>query len=256
MLPAEREQKIIAYLTKYKTATVHTLATEFNVHDATIRRDLVKLEQYNQIRRTHGGVVLNNENVYSELNFDDRQTSYYYEKLGIGYKAAEFVNDGDTLIIDSGSTTLLFAKAILQKQNLTIITNDIHIASILRSSNHKVIVTGGTLYHNNYVLNGLITTQTLQSFNSMKAFLATPAMDALKGVTHYSEEFVDAKRHMVYQSKEVYMLTDSSKLNKVAFYQVCPTNKITTLITDNHEDLQEYKKTIPNVISINPSDYQ
>ncbi|MCT1926031.1 DeoR/GlpR family DNA-binding transcription regulator [Staphylococcus pasteuri] len=256
MLPAEREQKIIAYLTKYKTATVHTLATEFNVHDATIRRDLVKLEQYNQIRRTHGGVVLNNENVYSELNFDDRQTSYYYEKLGIGYKAAEFVDDGDTLIIDSGSTTLLFAKAILQKQNLTIITNDIHIASILRSSNHKVIVTGGTLYHNNYVLNGLITTQTLQSFNSMKAFLATPAMDALKGVTHYSEEFVDAKRQMVYQSKEVYMLTDSSKLNKVAFYQVCPTNKITTLITDNHEDLQEYKKVIPNVIAINPSDYQ
>lgn len=86
MLPAEREQNIISYLKKHKTATVHTLAAEFNVHDATIRRDLIKLEQYNQIRRTHGGVVLNSTDVSSELNFDDRETTNYYEKLGIGQR--------------------------------------------------------------------------------------------------------------------------------------------------------------------------
>ncbi|MGX0910775.1 DeoR/GlpR family DNA-binding transcription regulator [Staphylococcus caprae] len=256
MLPAEREQNIISYLNKHKTATVHTLAAEFNVHDATIRRDLIKLEQYNQIRRTHGGVVLNSTDVSSELNFDDRETTNYYEKLGIGQKAAEFVNNGDTLIIDSGSTTLQFARAIVHKQNLTVITNDIHIASVLRSTNHRVIVTGGVLYHNNYVLNGFITTQTLQSFNSMKAFIATPALDAVKGMTHYSEEFIAAKRQMVEQAHEVYLLTDSTKLDKVAFYQVSPIEKIHTLITDNQHDLSAYREVCSNVVAIDPKDYE
>lgn len=249
MLPAERERQIIAYLKQYKTATVHALATEFNVHDATIRRDLNKLENFNQIKRTHGGVILNNNDVYDELNFDDRATTNYDEKLAIGKKAAEYVNDYDTLIIDSGSTTLLFAKELLNKQHLTIITNDIHIASVLRSSNHKVIVTGGVLYTNNYVLNGFLAIDTLNSMNALKVFLATPAIDPVQGVTHFSEDFVSVKRQMVEQAKEVYLLTDSSKLDKVAFYQICPISKIHTLITDNNHDLSAYQNIIPNVIA-------
>lgn len=253
MLPAEREQKIISYLQQYKTATVHTLAQEFNVHDATIRRDLNKLENFNQIKRTHGGVILNNNDVYDELNFDDRATTFLDEKLLIGKKAAEYVNDYDTIIIDSGSTTLLFAKELLHKQHLTIITNDIHMASILRSSNHKVIVTGGVLYTNNYVLNGFLTTDTLKSMNALKAFIATPAVDAINGITHFSEDFVPAKRQMIEQAKEVYLLTDSSKLDKVAFYQVCPPTKIHTLITDDYQDLTAYRNVIPNVIAVDTS---
>ncbi|PCF84965.1 DeoR/GlpR family DNA-binding transcription regulator [Staphylococcus intermedius] len=250
MLPAEREQQIIAYLKQQKTATIHELASAFNVHDATIRRDLNKLENFNQIKRTHGGVILNNNDVYDELNFDERATTFYEEKLKIGQKAAEFVEDYDTLIIDSGSTTLLFAKELVHKQHLTIITNDIHVASILRSSNHKVIVTGGVLYTNNYVLNGFLTTTTLQTMNALKAFIATPAMDAVSGVTHFSEEFVPAKRQMIEQAKEVYLLTDSSKLDKVALYQVCPPQKVHTLITDNKHDLSAYEMVIPNVIGV------
>lgn len=232
LLPAEREQLIITFLQTNKKATIHALATEFNVHEATIRRDLNKLEQYNQIKRTHGGVVLNNTEVWDELNFDDRETSYYHEKVAIGQHAVTFVEDNDTLFIDSGSTTIHFARALTQKHNLTIITNDIHIATILKSSSNQVIVTGGVLYKDNYLLNGMITNEILQRFNPNKLFLATPALDLEKGVTHFNDALAATKIQMVKQAKEVYVLTDSSKFDKVSFYHVCPTSKVDVLITD------------------------
>ncbi|MCD8833556.1 DeoR/GlpR family DNA-binding transcription regulator [Staphylococcus arlettae] len=255
MLPADREQRIITFLQTNKQATVRTLATEFNVHAATIRRDLHKLEQFNQIKRTHGGVVLNNTEVWDELNFDDRETTFYDEKRRIGQKAADFVDDNDTLIIDSGSTTLHFAHALKSKHNLTIITNDIYIASLLKSSGHHIIVTGGSLHPDNYVLNGALTLTNLSSFNPLKLFLATPAIDAHKGVTHYNDTLAATKRQMVAQAKAVYVLADSSKFDKVSLYSVCNPQHITTLITDNtHSDINwdDYQAHVEQLIIIDP----
>ncbi|MDT3958603.1 DeoR/GlpR family DNA-binding transcription regulator [Staphylococcus kloosii] len=233
MLPAEREEKIIAFLLQHKHATIHTLSKQFNVHEATIRRDLNKLEQFDQIKRTHGGVVLNKGEVWDELSFADRQTSNYQEKVAIATKAAEFVRDNDTIIIDSGSTGLQLALALQHKRNLTLITNDIYIASTLKSTNHQVIVTGGVLHKDNYVLDGQLANNALKSFNPLKLFLSTPAIDAVKGVTHFSETLAYTKAQMVEQAQEIYILADSSKLDKVSLYNVCAPNNIDMLITDN-----------------------
>ncbi|GGI40359.1 DeoR/GlpR family DNA-binding transcription regulator [Mammaliicoccus stepanovicii] len=253
MLPAEREQNIINFLKKHKKATVHELSVAFKVHDATIRRDLKSLEQFNQIKRTHGGVVLRYDEVVDELDFDDRESSYIIEKEAIGKKAAEFVEEGDTIIIDSGSTTLQFAKQLVNKSNLTIITNDIHIASILKSSKNKVIVTGGVLYKDNYMLNGYITNEVLSALNPTKLFLATPAFHFDSGVTHYSEELSPAKKLMVKQSKQVFLLTDSSKLDKISLHKVCSPSDIDILITDNTNttyDEEKYMHSIERFIKV------
>lgn len=253
MLPAEREQFIITFLKTNKKATIHDLALEFNVHEATIRRDLNKLEQYNQIKRTHGGVVLNDSEVWDELNFDDRETSYYDEKVAIGLKAAEFVENGDTLFIDSGSTTIHFARALTQKSNLTIITNDIHIASILKSTDNQIVVTGGILYQDNYLLNGMITNETLKLFNPSKLFLATPAIDLEKGITHFNDTLASTKIQMVKQAKAVYVLTDSSKFDKVSLYNVCSSDTIDVLITDQTNkniDWQAYDNHFKHLITV------
>lgn len=253
MLPAEREQNIINYLKQNKKATVHELSISFNVHEATIRRDLKSLEQFNQIKRTHGGVVLRSDEVVDELDFHDRESSYIIEKECIGKKAAEFVEEGDTIIIDSGSTTFQFAKQLINKSELTIITNDIHIASILKSSQNKVIVTGGILYKDNYILNGYITNEVLSSLNPTKLFLGTPAIHYNHGVTHYSEELSPAKKIMVKQSKEVFLLTDSSKFDKVSLHNICSLSKIDTLVTDNtnnNYDHEKYKQNIKQFIKV------
>ncbi|ORI01723.1 transcriptional regulator [Mammaliicoccus sciuri] len=251
MLPAEREQNIINFLKQHKKATVHELSVAFDVHDATIRRDLKNLEQFNHIKRTHGGVVLISNEVVDELDFDDRESSHKAQKEAIGKKAVEFVEDRDTIIIDSGSTTLQFAKHLVDKSDLTIITNDIHIASILNSSQNKIIVTGGILYKNNYILNGQITNQTLAGLNPAKLFLGTPAVHAERGVTHYSSELSPAKELMVSQAKEVYLLADSSKFDKVSLHNICPISDIDVIITDdtnNNYDLENYKEKVGKMV--------
>ena len=163
------------------------------------------------------------------------------------------MDDNDTLIIDSGSTTLHFAHALKSKHNLTIITNDIYIASLLKSSGHHIIVTGGSLHPDNYVLNGALTLTNLSSFNPLKLFLATPAIDAHKGVTHYNDTLAATKRQMVDQAKAVYVLADSSKFDKVSLYSVCNSQHSTTLITDNtHSDINwdDYQAHVEQLIII------
>lgn len=249
MLPAEREQNILEYLLINKQATVHDLSKEFNVHEATIRRDLTKLEQFKQIRRTHGGVVLNRQNVKHELDFDHREIDYYAEKSAIGKYAAQYINSGDTLYIDSGSTTLHLAKEIADRDNLTIITNDIHVASVLKATKNRIIVTGGILYRDNYVLCGYTVEEFLRTINPDKVFLGTPAIDADKGVTHYSELLAPSKRLMANCGSELFVLMDSSKFGKTSLHKICDLEKIDYLITDSSHSFDQslYMNKIKNI---------
>lgn len=181
MLPAERKLKILKFVQETKAASIQDLSKHFNVHDATIRRDLSELAKEKKLKRTHGGVVLNEEEVLSEPHFDLREGSFIEEKKRIGAKAAAFIEEGDSIALDSGTTTQHIAEAIKNKRNITVITNDIHIAAILRYSHLKVIVTGGVLFRNNFFLNGEVTNQTLANLNVTKAFIATPALHPEKG---------------------------------------------------------------------------
>src|SRR5699024_7392317 len=133
------------------------LAEYFNVHEATIRRDLTTLEKRGLLTRSHGGAIIGNE-VHSEPSFQDREPVQLDEKKKIGEYAGSLIHDGDNIILDSGTTSVHIVDAILKKENITIITNDINIAAKLRfSSKNKVIVTGGSLFPESYMLNGLLT---------------------------------------------------------------------------------------------------
>src|SRR5699024_12256490 len=135
MLPLERKKKLLEFLKQNRASTVSELASLFQVHEATIRRDLTKLEKQGLMKRTHGGVMLEKE-VHSELPFQERESIHYEEKRRIGRRAAALIEDGDNIILDSGTTTLHIAKAIRNKRNLTVITNDINIAA--RSEERRV----------------------------------------------------------------------------------------------------------------------
>ncbi|HLQ70699.1 MAG TPA: DeoR/GlpR family DNA-binding transcription regulator, partial [Bacillota bacterium] len=111
MLPLERQRKLLEFLKQKRASTVSDLATLFQVHEATIRRDLTKLEKKGLMMRTHGGAMLEEE-VHSELPFQERESIQYEEKRRIGIRAAELIDDGDNIILDSGTTTLHIAKAI------------------------------------------------------------------------------------------------------------------------------------------------
>jgi len=233
VLPAERKQEILRYVQEKNAATIRDLSTHFDVHEATIRRDLSELEKSKKIKRTHGGVILNEEEIHSEPHFDMREGSFSEEKQRIGLKAASFIEDGDTIILDSGTTTTKIAEAIKDRENITVITNDIHIAALLRHSQLKVIVTGGTLFQQNFILNGEITNHTLGNLNVKKAFIATPALHHEKGLTHFDETLISAKIRMVRAAKEIFVVTDHSKMSRVSLYTFAKMEDIDYIITDS-----------------------
>src|SRR5699024_4596993 len=141
ILPLERKKRLYDFLKQNYTSTVSELALHFQVHEATIRRDLTTLEKQGLMKRTYGGVILEEE-VHSEPSFQERESDRHEEKERIGIHAANLIEDGDNVILDSGTTTLHIAKSIKNKKDLTIITNDINIAATLSFiKSVKVIVT-------------------------------------------------------------------------------------------------------------------
>jgi DeoR/GlpR family transcriptional regulator of sugar metabolism len=231
VLSAERKIRIIEYVKKNKTATISKLAKEFHVHEVTIRRDLASIENEGVVKRTHGGVILNQWS-NKELPFDDRTIQNMEQKMRIGEQAASLIAEGDHIIIDSGTTTHYIAKNLKNHKNITVITNDMNIAIELKDSPQiKVILTGGELYPSSYMVNGMFTEQVLRSLRVVKAFVGTPALHPEHGLMHMEAELVPTKQHMIQAAQETIVVTDSSKIGKLALYQVAPLSSIHTLIT-------------------------
>lgn len=242
MLPLERQRKILQFVKQHDVATVSELAKHFHVHEATIRRDLSTLEKEGRLKRTHGGVMIEEE-VHSEPPFQERESVQFEEKKRIGKRAAELVEDGDNIILDSGTTTLRVAESIAHKKNLTVITNDINIAANLRfAKSIKVIVTGGILFPESYMLNGMITDEVLESLHVHKAFIGTPALHYQHGLTHFDEYLVPAKRGMIRAAKQVIVVADHTKIGRVSLHTVVNTKHVHDLVTGEEVDEHDIQK--------------
>jgi len=253
MLAAERKMKIVEYVRKHRVASVAALAAEFDVHESTIRRDLAEVEQEGLLKRTHGGVIVE-KLTNNEPSFNERSTARLEQKMRIGAMAASLVEDGDHIILDSGTTTLHIAKNLTQRSNLTVVTNDINIAAELRDSpGVKVTVTGGELYPSSFMLNGMFTDHVLRSLHVSKAFLGTPAIHPKHGLMHPEAQLVLAKQGMINAAQEVIVVADDTKIGKLSLHIVAPNSAIHTLITGNEApeyDIKQFRDAGVNVITV------
>ncbi|WP_130858923.1 DeoR/GlpR family DNA-binding transcription regulator [Gracilibacillus phocaeensis] len=250
MLPLERQTKIVQLLEEKNAITITDLAHHFHVHEATIRRDLTLLEKEGNIKRTHGGVVFEKE-VHSEPAFHERESVRLNEKKRIGEYAASFIENGDNIILDSGTTTLHIAEAIKKKKDITVITNDINIAAQLRFSEAiKVIVTGGVLFPNSYMLNGRGTDSTLENLNVQKAFIGTPAFHQVKGLTHFDDYLISAKKAMIQSSKHIIVVADHTKINRISLHSVASIPMIHDLITGKEANYTDLESCIKKGINV------
>ncbi len=235
MLTEERRTKILNKIEENQFISVNELAKIFAVHETTIRRDLDELEEQGLVSRIHGGVVPISIK-RDEPDFEDRETECINEKIRIGAYAAKMVKDCECIILDSGTTTLQIAKALNESthyQALTVVTNDLNIASVLRQNRRiTTIVTGGTLFHDSFMLNGQITNETLEKLDVDKVFVATPALNIEKGLTHFNELLVPAKTNMIKAAKTHIVVTDHTKIGHRALYTFLPINQMDVLVTD------------------------
>ncbi|HWR39872.1 MAG TPA: DeoR/GlpR family DNA-binding transcription regulator [Patescibacteria group bacterium] len=232
MLAVKRLEEIMGILSREGAVDATSLSLQFNVTTKTVRKDLDKLEILGMIERVHGGAVLKQDGS-NVLPVEDRKKKHLHEKILIAQQALQCIDDGDTIILDGGSTTIQLAK-LLGDRRLTVITNDLHIAlELMYRENIELFLTGGKLRRQNaFTLQGRDAERVLEKYQVKKLFLGTTAIDFAAGLTVLSAEEADMKKAMIRAAREVICLADHTKFHQVAFVSFCPVEKVQRLITD------------------------
>ena len=228
----QRRSEIITRIKKFRTVKVADLMRDYEVSIETIRRDLEYLEMKGYLRRVYGGAVLHG--LYGEEpEYESREILNYPQKLAIGKKAAEFINDGDTLFIDVGTTTMEVAKQLWNKKNLMVITNGTLIAhELMKNDNCRVILLGGELRKGELSVSGFLSDSNIRHFYATKVLLGVGGITLETGITDYDVQEASTRRIMVEHSDEVIAVADYSKFGVTAMNHVCPVEKVHILITD------------------------
>ncbi len=214
-------------------AKVLDLSKIFKVTEVTIRQDLEKLEDEGLIIREHGGAYLKNISMNVQ-NIELLNNENMPEKESIAKKAVEMINDGDTIILDSGSTVTEIAKLISGFKNLTVITNALNIALILGADPEiNLILTGGEFKAPTLSLTGQKAADSLEGLHVDKLFLATAGIALKSGLTYPSISDICVKRAMIESADVVYLVADSSKIGKSSFASLGALSLIDYVITDS-----------------------
>lgn len=224
-----RQRTIINSLSSDEKTTVSDLAGRFAVSAVTIRQDLNYLEEEGFLKRVHGGAVLQNADDISK-----RLVMNYEKKLAIARKAATFVSEDETILIESGSTNAILVKELESRASINIITTNVFIARELKKNDHaNIILLGGSYQHESESLVGRLTKLCLDNVNFGKAFIGVDGYTSETGFTSADMMRAEISSLIVKRSQEVFVLTDSSKFNKVHLASLFYPEDITCLITDS-----------------------
>ncbi len=232
MLATERRMKILEFIQEDGSARVRTLSEMFSVTEPTIRQDLEKLEADGHIVREHGGAYLKTmSQQVSTLSL--QHTDHVNEKKKIAAKALEYINDGESIILDSGSTITELAAMVKQKHSLTIFTNALNIALLVGSNpGFELMVTGGEFKPPTLSLTGTKAAAFFESAFVDKLFLATGGVANTLDLTYPSFNDLEVKQAMIRSANETYLLVDSSKFGKASIASLGSLSQVDYLITD------------------------
>ncbi|MDX2495043.1 MAG: DeoR/GlpR family DNA-binding transcription regulator [Desulfuromusa sp.] len=232
MNPSTRQNEIANLIRQREKVTVNELAETLNTSRETIRRDLTELARTGKVQKFHGGAAL--PMTTGEGHFHDRMGTNVTAKVQIAATAAKLIAPNQTILIDTGSTTLYFAEELAKISSLTVVTNSAEIARIMSTaqSTARTFLLGGEFHGDNRQTVGSMAIAQVQSFRAHHAILTTGALDARTGVMDYSIEEAQLARAMVEQGETLSVLVDSSKFEQIASFEVCSLDKITNLVCD------------------------
>lgn len=241
MLPAERHEKTLSLINEKEFVTVNEIIELLGVSKPTVMRDLAKLEKQKLIFRTHGGATSVKLGTKFEPTHSMKENQSIQEKQKIAKLASQFINPGETILLDSGSTTLALAQQLLTAKDITVITNDLKVAMCLTENESiELIVLGGQKRKGVFSLIGSIPENLIINLSVDKAFLGADAIDFDKGITNSNLDEVNLKKLMINISKRVILLVDSSKFDHIAFAKVGDIDLIDDLITDNNREKENF----------------
>jgi DeoR family glycerol-3-phosphate regulon repressor len=232
MSPQERHSRIIEMLGGEGRVTVEEFARRLQVSRETIRRDLNVLSEKGRLRKFHGGAEL--MPVDAEGAFKERLSQNAPAKRAIARCAAALFRPGDSLFVDTGTTTVFFAEELARVGGVSVITNSATIASIMVAdeARNRVYLLGGEYYGDASESLGPLTVEQIAAFRADHVVLTVGALDAATGVMDYLLEEAQVARAMIGRAKRLTVLADSSKLRRIALFEVCPLSRVDTLVVD------------------------
>jgi len=235
-LKEERQQLILEMVQDNRQATVSELSGRFGVSDVTIRRDLRELAAQGVLRRAHGGAVVAIP-APPEPPVVQRLVQAKNSKECIGRAVAALVADGESVFIGSGSTTAYVARHLLDRKDLTVVTNALIVATELATAEGvTVVVTGGLMRASELSLVGHIAEQALHEVRVDKAIMGMQAISLEAGMTNDFLPEVMTDRTIIEMAPELIVVADHTKFGKVASAYIAPVEQITTLVTDVETD--------------------
>lgn len=225
-----RQRQILALLQESGALRIAELSEQLDVSDETVRRDLAVLQDQGLLTRTRGGALV--EGVRLETSFQRRMRENGVEKREIARIAAGYVEDGSTIIIDSGSTMAHLVSELRGKRDLVVITNGInHVEDLLSNPSLTVVMTGGMVRRVTMGAAGPLAVEALSSLHADHTFLATHGFSAEAGMMYPSFDEVAVKRAMISAGAEVTLLADGTKCGRASMVKVAPLNELTRIIT-------------------------
>ena len=238
----ERINEIMNIVYQKNTINNGDLEELFHASPVTIRRDLEKLRKRGLIVRYRGGAMLVKSKFGHEPSLGEREDEFLPEKRAIGMAAAEMVEKGEVIALDIGTTTMELAKAIRSRENITVFTPSIPIASIFYHTNVKVYMVGGFLNQKEMSLGGPIARNVIRQYHFDKFFMGVSGIDEEGSATDFGMDEVETKKAFIERSDEVIVLADSSKLGKKSFIEIIRYPIMRNIITDSGSNRLIQKK--------------
>jgi DeoR/GlpR family transcriptional regulator of sugar metabolism len=233
LLASDRRREIFNRLVREGYVEAKELAEELGVDASTIRRDLDALARSGQVKRTHGG-ARTVPGVSADLPYSMKETARLDQKAAIAGVAVQRVRDGDTVVLDSGSTTYEIAVRLRNHEDLTVITNDLRIATFIADLRRfRLLVAGGELLGSVYTLTGRRTVEFLLDYAADWTFLGADAVDAAAGITNTNTLEIPVKRAMLEVAATTVVVADSSKFGHRALAKVADLDEVDEIITDS-----------------------
>lgn len=237
----ERKHYILSFLDQNGSVTVSELSKYFGISEVSVRKLLISLEKSLLLQRTWGGAI-KPIGAMKELSYQARETKHLAEKIAIAKVAYDFIEDGDAIYLDSGTTTYELVKLIREgpKRNILIATNAIdHAVMLIGQSDLSIILVGGEIRHNNRSCSGYLTKDTISQMVFDKGFIGIEHVSIDHGLTTPNMRDAELKRTIINSSKQCFVLADHSKFWNDSLIQVAPSEKIYRIITDWHATQEE-----------------
>jgi DeoR family transcriptional regulator, aga operon transcriptional repressor len=236
LLIDERRQHILSLVHSHGRVLVGELSRNLGISQITIRKDLEHLQSKGLVQRTHGGALRMQSSALFDPTLQEKQKQHSHEKQRIAAAAAKMVNEGQCVLLDSGTTTTAIGHELRRFSQLTVITNAMNIAAALTSTNFEVILIGGILRRNSFSLVGPLAEDVLKEMHADILFLGVDGFDAEVGLT--TPNFLESRvnRAMVKAARRVVAVCDSTKFGRRSLSRIVPPDSIHCVITDRGID--------------------